>query len=120
MPASPPAYLDVVGYTPSDQPAGTNMVSISQTNKSIKGSWVINTRLSVPSSLASSSSSGYANYNLSLSTMNGSIAADVALVSGASARATMFLHGYNGSVKFNLVCMPLPPQILPDPCLSAS
>ena len=108
MPAPPPAYLDVVRdipLNPSDLPPGSNMISISQTNKSIKGTWVIDTRLATPSSLASSSSSGSANYNLALSTKNGTIAADVALVSGGSDRATVFLHGYNGSIKFNLVCM---------------
>lgn len=108
MPAPPPAYLDVVSYnpsTPSGLPASSNMISISQNNKSIKGTWVVDTNLAIPSSLASSSPSGSANYNLSLTTKNGSIAADVALVSGGSDRATMFLHGYNGSIKFNLVCM---------------
>jgi hypothetical protein len=105
---SPPAYKDVVGSTP-DLPAGSNMISISHSNKSIKGTWVIDTRLGVPSSLASSSSSGRANYNLSLSTKNGSIVADVALTSGGSDRASIFLHDYNGSIKFYLVCMPLPP-----------
>jgi len=121
MPTPPPAYQHVIGYTPSDLPAGSNMVAISHTNKSIKGVWVVDTRLGVPSSLASSSSSGSANYNLSLSTKNGSIAADVALISGAPDRATMFLHGYNGSIKFNLV-YPLPPPIpltLSEPFLSA-
>ena len=120
LPAPPPAYLDVVHYTPSttsDVPAGSNMISISQTNKSIKGTWVIDTRLAIPSSLASSSSSGSANYNLFLSTKNGTIAADVALVSGGSDRATMFLHGYNGSIKFNLVCMRLTPYSLDRVCL---
>ena len=81
------------------------MISISHNNGSIKGSWVIDTRLTVPTSLASSSSSSSANYNLSLSTKNGSIAADITLISGASDRAAMFLHDYNGSIKFNLVCM---------------
>ena len=108
VPASPPAYQDVVGYSPSHLPAGSNGIVISQTNKSIKGTWVIDTRLAVPSSLASSSSSGSANYNLSLSTKNGSIAANVALISGLSDRATMLLRGYNGSIKFNLVCPLLP------------
>jgi len=109
IPASPPAYKDVVdgalpGLPLADLPAASNMISISRNNKSIKGTWVVDTRLAVPLLLASSSSSsGPTNYNLSFSTKNGSIAADVALISGAPDRATMFLHGYNGSVKFNLI-----------------
>jgi len=102
-PASPPAYQDAISDPPSDLPAGSNGIALSQTNKSIKGTWVIDTRLTVPSALSSSSSSGSANYNLSLSTKNGSIKADVALISGAPDRATMLLHGYNGSIKFNLI-----------------
>ncbi|SRR5258706_1812343 len=106
-PVPPPAYQDVTRNSPLDLPAGSNGIALSQTNKSIKGIWVIDTRLTVPSSLSSSSSSGSANYNLSLSTKNGSIKADVALISGAPDRATMLLHGYNGSIKFNLVCTSL-------------
>lgn len=115
VPAPPPAYQDVIGYSSSHLPAASNGIVISQTNKSIKGTWVIDTRLAVPSSLASSSSSGSANYNLSLSTKNGSIAANVALISGVPDRATMLLRGYNGSIKFNLVCPLLPPT--PRLCL---
>lgn len=119
MPASPPAYQDVINDSPLDHPAASNGFTLSQTNKSIKGTWVIDTRLTVPSSLSSSSSSGSANYNLSLSTKNGSIKADVALISGASDRAIMLLHGYNGSIKFNLVCTSLPHSpTLSDPFLS--
>ena len=119
MPASPPAYQDVIGDSPLDLPAGSNGIALSQTNKSIKGTWVIDTRLTVPSSLSSSSSSGPSNYNLSLSTKNGSIKADVALISGAPDRAVMLLHGYNGSIKFNLVCRSLPHSpTLSDPFLS--
>jgi hypothetical protein len=117
IPVSPPAYQDLIPYSPSDLPAGSNGIVLSHSNKSIKGAWVIDTRLDVPSSLASSSSSGAANYNLSLTSRNGSIAADVSLISGAPDRATMLLHGHNGSIKFNLVCPLLPSPPTPRLCL---
>ena len=119
MLGSPPAYQDDTKSSPSDLPAGSNTsnapdasnasngIALTRNNDSIKGVWVIDTRMPILSSLASSSSSGSANYNLSLSTKNGSIKADVALISGAADRANMLLHGYNGSIKFNLVCTPL-------------
>jgi len=74
-------------------------------NGSIKGTWVVDTDLKVPDALLSPPPSTGERHNLSLTSYNGAITADVVFQSGKSTRASILLDTKNGEINLNLVCV---------------
>jgi len=102
----PPSYTDVTsGQSPAPLPPASNFISIHRINGSIKGTWVVDTDLKVPAALLSPCPSTGERHNLSLTSLNGGITADVVLVSvsGKPDRASILLDTKNGGVNVNII-----------------
>lgn len=93
----PPPYTSTVGTTSTSSLRPSNFLSIHETNKRIKGTYLIDPKMVIPSSMLPAS-----RRNLSLSTTNGSIDADVTLLP-ADDRATIYMKSTNGQVRIKLV-----------------
>jgi len=114
-PLEPPSYSETVAGDPPAPQAGTslhhelppasNYNAVENSNGSIKGTWVIDTTIEVPEALRTSK--GFFGIlkeqdNLSLSTTNGPIGADIHLVSNDPKRATIGVKTQNGRVTIKL------------------
>lgn len=77
-------------------------------NGSIKGTWVVDTDLKVPEALLAPSPSTGERNNLSLTSFNGPITADVAFLSQKPSRASILLDTKNGEISLNVVCEIIP------------
>ena len=118
----PPPYVENP-QTPSSMPSGptlgspytipnirpSNFVSLIRINESIKGTWLIDPSLSIPSSFLPPRPAKGDRFNLSLESKNGAIEAEVYLLptSHSSTNLSKFVlihtQSSNGSVKTRLV-----------------
>jgi len=84
-------------------PPASNLISIHKINGCIRGTWVVDTDLKVPKTLLSPPSSTGERHHLSLTSFNGAITADVALLSEKSDRASILLDTKNGGISLNII-----------------
>jgi hypothetical protein len=115
--AAPPSYNEATcssssgsNQSPAPLPPASNFIYVHRANGAIKGTWVIDTGLKVPEDLLSPRPTTGERENLSLTTYNGEIKADVAFVSEKAkatpekaTRANILADTKNGAIKINFV-----------------
>ena len=115
----PPPYLDATASTPSEsglsrpctipniQPS--NFISLNRPNEAIKGSWLIDPSLSIPSSFLPPLSADGVRNNLAIESKNGTVDVDVYLLSTSHSKTStskfisIHTQSSNGNVRTRLV-----------------
>lgn len=117
---SPPAASGASSQAPPSLVKPSNFVSICRNNGSVKGTWVIDPSLAIPTSLRpplSSEETEETRKNLSLESKNGPIDANISFApydpshdpkQNARRRTTLYTRTSNGSVTAKLVSLVFP------------
>ena len=109
--APPPAYDAPSGSTTAvargTRPTWTrgNHIYISTVNDSVKGQWTIDPNLIIPSSLLPAVADGERLDNCHLTCHNGSIKAELSLVSEKPTKSYLFAQTHNGTVELRVVSL---------------